>query len=149
MKRKKEKRMKKFGEYLASLRKHKGENISVRDVSRATAISDPYLYQIEKGQKALTDPEYFNRIADYYDEPVEELLKKAGYIPETEEKRKIDKTFDHLISRPELELGTQLKNKKIDTDTKKAFIEVYQTASGDIILDFKNLNKKLKMKKDF
>lgn len=76
----KTKRMLEFGKYIADLRSKKGKGISVRDVAKATGISNPYLYQIENGTKALTDPDMFLALALYFNVPVQELLTRAGYI---------------------------------------------------------------------
>lgn len=70
---------KRLGSFLMRLREEK--QVSIQKVSRETGISDPFLYQIEKGEKSLTKPDYFNRLAQFYGIKVEVLLKLAGYLP--------------------------------------------------------------------
>ncbi len=130
------KRMKEFGEFLRSLRMEKN-NVSVRMVAKAIDVSDPYLYQVENGKKALTDPEFFNRIADYFNIHVEELLKKAGYLRERDnEKEKIEKAFTHVINDPKFQFGSRMRG-KYDLDAKRFIIEVYEKMTKRKVLDRK------------
>jgi len=129
----KEKRMKEFGEFLAKLRKAK--NVSVRDVAKEIQLSDPYLYQVESGKKALTDPESFNKLAKYFEIDVKELLEKAGYIiGEEDEEQKVDKVLQHIKTDPEFKYGTRLSG-KLDLNTKKFIIEMYEKATGKKLLE--------------
>ena len=121
----KEKRMKAFGEYLTGLRKAK--DVSVRQVAEATQMSDPYLYQVENGIKSLTSPDWFKRLADYYGVPVEELLKKAGYMDETDEDKKIDEAFAKIVTDHSFDLGTRFSG-KLNKEEKKFIIGLYEKA---------------------
>ncbi len=78
----KEQKMKEFGKYLANLRADK--RASVTEVAKAVKISDTYLYKLEGGEKALIDPKYFKRLADFFDVPVSDLLHKAGFLDNNE-----------------------------------------------------------------
>jgi len=112
-----------FGEYLQKLRKHK--NVSVKEMARGTGISDPFLYQVESGKKSLTSPEYFNRLARYFQIDVSELLKKAGYIQEDDEETKINKAFDSILKDPQFKFGSRMRG-KYDLEAKKFIVEMYE-----------------------
>lgn len=81
-------RMKDLGDFLARLRAEK--NVSVREVAEAVEISNPYLYQVERGKKLLSDPDSFGRLARYYGRPVEEFLRRAGYLKETQNESRLN-----------------------------------------------------------
>lgn len=120
----KDKRLKEFGEYLSTLRKTK--KVSVNIAAKAAGISSPYLYQVEYGKKALSDPVSFQKIASFYEVPVDDLLKKAGYLPESEnEETTLEKKFVHAISDPLFNFGTRLRG-KVDMDVKKFVVEMYE-----------------------
>jgi transcriptional regulator with XRE-family HTH domain len=123
MKEKEKERMKLLGKYLADLRETK--NVSVKELAKATGISDPYLYQVEKGQKRLTDPDFITRIADFFSIDVEEILKKAGYLPENNHEREIEKEYSKCINDPDFKGGIFLNGKEVPFEAKLFIIELY------------------------
>jgi len=127
----KQKKMKALGEYIASLRKEKG--LSVRQLAEKIRVSDPYLYQVESGKKALTDPVYFNRLAEFFEINVAELLQRAGYLPATDEEKRIEDAIKKIVTDKSLEFGTRLSG-KLETKEKKAIIQLYERAKGKKLL---------------
>ena len=113
-------KMKEFGAYLSDLRNKK--NVSVRDVAEGTKISNPYLYQIENGVKALTDPANFLKLALYFNIPVENLLKKAGYLPDDDPYKDINKEYEKVQK-----LVNSLPNPRVATlEQKIHIVDIYK-----------------------
>ncbi len=120
----KEKRQKEVGAYLQNLRKVK--NVSVKEVAKEIGFSGPYLYQVEYGKKALSDPTWFIKLAEYYGVPVDELLRKAGYLPGNKDQTAdIESRFLDAIGDPQFSYGTRLKG-KVNLDVKKFIVEMYE-----------------------
>ena len=120
---------KEFGAFLAELRELR--NCSVHDVARATKISNPYLYQVESGKKALTNPEYFQLLANFFEVSVLDLLKKAGYIVEVE--NHTQRMVDFIIKDKAYDLKF-LASSKITPEEKRSVIKLYEKARGKKLL---------------
>ena len=69
-----------IGPYLKELR---GDR-SLRQVARDSGVSDPFLSQIEKGQR---NPglRILRKLADFYEVSLNDLLRRAGYLEEVED----------------------------------------------------------------
>ena len=67
-----------LAEQLKKLRRLHGA--SLRDVQKATGISNAYLSQLERGKASNPSPAKLYRLAEYYDVPYESLMRAAGYI---------------------------------------------------------------------
>jgi transcriptional regulator with XRE-family HTH domain len=122
----KNQRQKMLGLYLQQLRNHK--NLSVKEVAKAIGISNPYLYQIEYGKKALSDPKWFTKLSDFYSVPVEKLLRKAGYLPESasSEEELLNETMVEIINSGRFAMGMRLRGRidKIDIAVKRFIMEM-------------------------
>lgn len=126
-------RPQKLGVFLAELREAK--HLSLQRVAKETKISATFLYQIERGKRALTSPEFFNRLANFYDIDVRDLLKQAGYIPEKESP---DEALAQAVKRITLDKSAGLKASLFDKLTfyeKIAVAMLYEKASGRKVLD--------------
>jgi transcriptional regulator with XRE-family HTH domain len=79
--------MQELGQLLRQLRDHE----SLRDVSNRSGISHTYLGIIEKGIDQRTGnpikptPETLKTLAKAYNYPYEELMRRAGYLQESNE----------------------------------------------------------------
>jgi transcriptional regulator with XRE-family HTH domain len=62
-----------FGEVLKELRKKR--NMTLRDVELATGISNPYLSQIERGERGIPTVKFLRRLADVYHVSVNKLIE--------------------------------------------------------------------------
>lgn len=120
----KHKRLNRLGTFLHKLRE--ARKVSVREVSQEVGISAPYLFQVEFGKRALTDPVMFNKLAAYYGIPVTELLKLAGYITEEENREEeLDKRFNRAIHDPRFKYGAKLR-RKTDVNAMRFIVELYE-----------------------
>ena len=72
----------KFQELLAAARKAKG--VSLREVERATGVSNAYISQMETGGVAEPSPRKLQALAKYYGLPYGTLMNACGYaVPST------------------------------------------------------------------
>lgn len=62
-----------FGGVLKELRKKR--NMTLRDVELATGISNPYLSQIERGERGIPTVKFLRRLADVYHVSVNKLIE--------------------------------------------------------------------------
>lgn len=118
--------MQELSKYLKKLR---GE-MSIRQVAEKTGISNAYLSQLESGKRNNPHPEVLKKLAKFYEIPVIEFLKKAGYLDEDNDEEetyeeKIDRLFQYVKNQPDFRFGTRLKG-KYDLDTKRFIIEMYE-----------------------
>lgn len=67
----------KLGSFLKDLRKKKGA--SLRDIEKATNISNAYLSQLENDRVKNPSPKILNNLAIYYGISYSKLLELAGY----------------------------------------------------------------------
>ena len=67
----------KLEKLLAEARRAKG--VSLRQVERATGVSNAYLSQMETGQVAEPSPRKLQALAEYYELPYEALMNSCGY----------------------------------------------------------------------
>jgi len=121
---------KEFGAYLGELRAQR--NCSVQDVATATQISNPYLYQVESGKKALTNPEYFQRLAHFFGVDTSELLRRAGYLPKNE-RSKLETAID-LIKKDRAYDLNFLVYSNITLEEKVSVVKLYEKAKGKKLL---------------
>ncbi len=126
--------MNELAKYLKELR----DELSLRAVAEGTGISNAYLSQLESGKRKNPHPNELKKLAKFYEIPITELLKKAGYLDEENEtaesfEEKIDRLFQYVKSKPEYKYGHRLKG-ELTTDVKKFIIEMYEKASGEKLL---------------
>jgi HTH-type transcriptional regulator, competence development regulator len=69
-----------FGRYINTLRIKKG--LSIRELSRRSGVSQPYISQIESGDRGVPKPDKLRDLAPHLDVSYTELMKKAGHIDE-------------------------------------------------------------------
>ena len=63
---------------LKQLREIRG--YSLRQVEKATGVSNAYLCQLERGDAAKPSPDKLARLSKFYDVPYEQLMELAGYL---------------------------------------------------------------------
>ena len=118
-------RQRRFGAYLRDLREDR--NLSVKEVAKGIGISGPYLYQVENGKKALANSRIYRKMNEFFAIPGEELLRKAGYLPENIfEERRFENRFQLAISDPRFKYGTRMRHEK-DLDVKRFVVELYES----------------------
>jgi len=69
--------MEKIGPYLKAVRKKL--TLTLREVQKATSISNAYLSQLENGKIKQPSPSVLHRLATCYKESYNHLLRLAGY----------------------------------------------------------------------
>jgi transcriptional regulator with XRE-family HTH domain len=103
--------MQELGSLLRQLRDHE----SLRDVSSRSGISHTYLGVIEKGIDQRTGnpikptPETLKTLAKAYNYPYEDLMRKAGYLQESNE----DYSTDIILPPKQFALEDLLQNKMV------------------------------------
>ena len=60
------------------------KNASLREVERATGISNAYLSQLESGDATNPSPPILQKLAEFYEVSYMSLMKTAGYLEETQ-----------------------------------------------------------------
>jgi len=124
-----------FSKYLKKLR----GSYSIRYVAEKTGISNAYLSQLESGKRDNPHPDILKKLAKFYNIPVLELLKNAGYLDEDtgEEsyEQKINIKYLQVINDPKFSFGSRLNEKDYDLDTKRFIVEMYEELTGNKILD--------------
>ena len=66
----------KLGDFFRNLRKKKG--VSLRDIEKATNISNAYLSQLENDRIKNPSPKIVNKLANYYEVSYSKLLELVG-----------------------------------------------------------------------
>jgi transcriptional regulator with XRE-family HTH domain len=74
-----------LGEELRRLRLEKG--VSLREVEKATEVSNAYLSQLENGKTEQPSPRVLHKLAEYYHVPYNRLMEIAGYLRPSENAR--------------------------------------------------------------
>ena len=130
--------MEEIGAYLKTLRERAG--LSVPEAARGAQISSPYLYQLEDGRRSPS-AKVLARLAGVYRVRVEDLLRKAGFLPpvlvpekegESREEQ-IQRAFEFVMRDPEVRAGSYAML-TLPTEAKLAIIRLYERAEGLRIL---------------
>ena len=112
--------------------------MSLREVHRLTGISDPYLSQIEKGQRT-PGPRILKRLAALYAVDVHDLLRRAGHLDEEGEEPKVDQTleveraYQYVLSDPRFRMGTRPSG-PLSEEAKRFIVEMYEGFTGKRLL---------------
>lgn len=126
--------MQELSKYLKKLR----GKLSIRHIAEKTGISNAYLSQLEGGKRDNPHPDVLKKLAKFYELPVIELLKKAGYLDEDNNgeetyEEKIDRLFQYVTNKPDYKYGHRIKG-AVTTEVKKFVIEMYEKVSGETLL---------------
>lgn len=124
-----------FGEYLRTLRTE--QKLSLREVEKASGVSNSYLGLIERGQRPIPGADILKKLAPVYDVPVRDLLRSAGYLKDEEislsEEDEVDMAFKYVMNDPRYKSGTRIKG-GINTEVKRFIVEMYEKATGKNLL---------------
>lgn len=102
-----------YGGYFKALRESK--QLTLREVERATEVSNAYLSQLESGKIKQPSPLTLHKLATFYGVDYEFLMEKVGYpVPKREEVIKINKEtasyrIGEISEEEEVELLNYLK----------------------------------------
>ena len=123
---------------IGPLLRHLRGRRSLREVSRSTGISDPYLSNLETGSRR-PGPRVLKKLATFYDVPVHGLLRRAGYLEESEsegeadEAVKVARAYDHVVTDPRFSFGTRPVG-PITIEVKRFIVEMYEKLTGRNLL---------------
>ncbi|WP_243555779.1 helix-turn-helix domain-containing protein [Priestia megaterium] len=67
-----------FGLYLRNLRID--NNLSIRQLSERSGVSNAYLSHVENGKRNVPSPDILRRLAEQLDVPYNVMMEKAGYL---------------------------------------------------------------------
>lgn len=67
-----------IGEFIRENREKKG--ISIRELSRLSGVSHPYISQIETGKNDKPSPDLLKKISKHIEVPYSKLMIEAGYL---------------------------------------------------------------------
>jgi transcriptional regulator with XRE-family HTH domain len=125
-----------FGHYLKSLRENR--HLSIRAAERLSGVSNAYITQMEKGDRAAPGPEILRKLARAYNVTMRELLMRAGYLDEPEvtatEEERVEAAFQYAMADPDYKLGTRLRGEELDIKGKKGVVITYEILTGKKIL---------------
>ena len=80
--------MENYGEYFRALRESK--HLTLREVEKATDVSNAYLSQLESGKIRQPSPLTLHKLATFYGVSYEILMEKVGYpMPQKEERKEM------------------------------------------------------------
>lgn len=125
-----------FGAHLKYLRDAKG--LTQRQVAEAAGISNPYLAQLERGQRNPPSREILTRLARVYHVSEQKLWEEAGYIDSPTRVLPADRVewaFDTACRDPEFLFGTRMDGSVLTLEAKAAIVELYERASNVKLLD--------------
>ena len=122
-----------IGQLLRQLR----GNRSLREVSRLTGISDPYLSNLETGARRA-GPKVLKRLATFYGVSVHDLLKRAGFLEDESETRmdealEVDRAYDYVLADPRFRFGTRPQG-ALTLEAKRFIVEMYDKLTGKHLL---------------
>jgi transcriptional regulator with XRE-family HTH domain len=67
-----------LGEELRRLRLEKG--VTLREVEKATDVSNAYLSQLENGKAEQPSPRVLHKLAEFYEVSYHRIMESAGYL---------------------------------------------------------------------
>jgi transcriptional regulator with XRE-family HTH domain len=68
-----------FGKHLKGLRK--AAKLSMAKLAEASGVSQPYISQIERGERGVPSPEILKKLSTVLKTPYLDLMLKAGFLP--------------------------------------------------------------------
>ncbi|MCH7681870.1 helix-turn-helix domain-containing protein [candidate division KSB1 bacterium] len=131
----------KFGEFLKDLRIRKG--LKLRDVEKATGISNSYLSQVETGKRNPPHPDILKKLAPVYGVTIGELMTKAGYLEQEmtvqkedmTQEQELDWAFNIVKNDPLYKEGARdIGDGEITPNVKRFVIQMYERYTGRKLL---------------
>ena len=124
-----------FGRHLRELRTSQG--IGVREASRRSEVSNPYISQIERGERRPS-PDILRRLAPVYGVPATELLDELDHLekPQTQisERDDVERALRFVLADPRFRFGTRLDGAKLTLEAKRFIVQMYERLTGKRLL---------------
>ena len=73
--------------------------MTIRQLELYSGVSNSYLSQMENGKRGIPSPEIIKKLSNGLNVDYNELMKRAGYLEETESEQQ---EFENFIKDPEL-----------------------------------------------
>ena len=111
---------------------------SLREVTRLTGISDPYLSNIETGSRR-PGPKVLKKLAALYGVSVHELLKRAGHLEESgiegeaDEAIDVERAYNYVLADRRFRFGTKPVG-PLTVEAKRFIVEMYEKFTGKELL---------------
>lgn len=106
-----------FGAYLKKIRKEK--KLTIRQLELYSKVSNAYISQIERGERGVPSPDILKKLSKPLGVNYEELMQKAGHLPEgitvDKEKDAADKLNEYLDMELTDEEIIERMNFKVDS----------------------------------
>jgi transcriptional regulator with XRE-family HTH domain len=102
-----------FGKHLKGLRK--AAKLSMANLAEASGVSQPYISQIERGERGVPSPEILKKLSTVLNTPYLDLMLQAGFLPS--------------------DMALNIERR----DTLKGLINEYQQATSNVINSDKNV----------
>lgn len=100
-----------FGQFLKELRNKKGYTLT--ELGDKIGYSNPYLSQIETGQKGIPSPKLLKKLSEGLDIPYLDLMHLAEYIPEDLHRSQVRKQLELEAEKKKVNLINE-KRKMLD-----------------------------------
>lgn len=124
-----------LGQFLKELRESAG--ITMREAARRSNVSNPYLSQIETGQRR-PGPSILQRLAPVYGANLHDLLERAGYLKmagaEADQAREVERAYQFVLTDPRFRIGTRPRG-ELTTEAKRFIVEMYEKLTGRRLLE--------------
>lgn len=124
-----------FGEHLKYLREQK--HWSLRELERRSGVSNPYLAQIESGERHASAA-VLQKLAQAYNVPAKYFMEQAGYlddaVPSSEEEERVQAAFDYVMADPDYKFGARIRCSSLNSEAKRGIVIVYETLTGKKLL---------------
>lgn len=119
------------------LRRLRGR-LTLREVETQTGISNPYLSQLERGDRR-PGPRVLRRLAAFYGVAVHDLLKRAGHLDsaettEIDDATEVERAYQYLLTDPRFRFGTRPRG-ILDLEAKRFIVEMYERLTGKRLLE--------------
>ena len=117
---------------LRELRDQAGLTLRAVEQQTGGAISNVYLSQLETGKRTDPNPRILVALAALYHVPSRDLLEAAGYL-DPPAPSAVDTAFKQVLADQQFHFGTRFRG-ELDERSKRAIIELYERATGKLIL---------------
>ena len=124
-----------IGRFLREVRQAVG--LTLREAARQSGVSNPYLSQVETGQRR-PGPSILRRLAPVYGVSVHELMVRAGHLREEpslpiDERQEVERAYQFVLTDPRFRTGTKPKGDR-PLEVKRFVVEMYERLTGKRIL---------------
>ena len=112
--------------------------MTLRRVEAETGISNPYLSQLERGERR-PGPRVLKRLASFYGVSAHDLLQRAGHLEDAgisavDEASEVERAYQFVLSDQRFRMGTRPRG-VITIEAKRFIVEMYERLTGKRLLE--------------